>query len=279
MVALPALAVPATQLCRTEKFPMKSLNDPRQNQLLAALPAADYARLLPDLEFTPMPLEWSVYESGMPMEYIYFPTTCIVSLLYVMENGESAEIAITGNEGLVGIALFMGGESTSSRAVVQRAGACYRLKQDILKREFEQGGSLQQLALRFTQALIAQMVQTGACNRHHSLEQQLCRWLLLSLDRLPGREVSMTQQLIANMLGVRRVSVTEAAGKLQKAGLIRYRRGRITVLNRRKLEERACECYRVVKNELQRLAATEFPLPAGIKRRLAGVTALPVPAS
>ncbi len=257
---------------------MYSPHDPRQNHLLAALPAADYARLLPDLEFTPMPLGWPVYESGLPMDYIYFPTTCIVSLLYVMGNGESAEIAITGNEGLVGIALFMGGESTSSRAVVQSAGESYRLKEEILKREFEQGGSLQQLALRFTQALITQMVQTGACNRHHSLEQQLCRWLLLSLDRLPGSEVAMTQQLIANMLGVRRVGVTGAAGKLQKDGLIRYRRGRITVLNRRKLEARACECYRVVKKELQRLSAYELPVRTDVRHQRASVTALAVPA-
>ena len=241
---------------------MSSSHDPKQNHLLAALPADAYAQLLPDLEFTLMPLGWAVYEAGVSMDYVYFPTTCIVSLLYVMDNGESAEIAITGNEGLVGISVFMGGESTSSRAVVQSAGACYRLEAKILKREFERGGSLQQLTLRFTQALIAQMVQTGACNRHHTLEQQLCRWLLLTLDRLRGKDVSMTQQSIAKVLGVRRVGVTEAAGKLQKAGLIRYSRGHITVTNRPKLEKRACECYGAVKREFERLFAYELPVPA-----------------
>jgi CRP-like cAMP-binding protein len=270
-----AFAIPARCLWRTEKVPMpSSSHDPKQNHLIAALPAADYARLLPDLEFTLMPLGWPVYESGVAMDYVYFPTTCIVSLLYVMENGESAEIAITGNEGLVGVALFMGGESTSSRAVVQSAGECYRLKANILKREFEQGGGLQHLVLRFTQALIAQMVQTGACNRHHTLEQQLCRWLLLSLDRLPGKDVSMTQQLIANMLGVRREGVLEAGGALQKDGLIRYSSGRITVLNRLKLEHRVCECYEVVKKEIKRLFAYKLPVQARVGHKLASVTAL-----
>ena len=202
---------------------MSSSPDPKQNHLLAALRAADYARLLPDLEFIPMPLGWAVYEAGMPMDYVYFPTTCIVSLLYVMENGDSAEIAIIGNDGLVGVSVFMGGDSTSSRAVVQNAGECYRIKAPLLKQEFELGGSLQQLALRYTQTLITQMVQTGACNRHHTLEQQLCRWLLLSLDRLRGNEVVMTQKLIANMLGVHRVGVMEATGKLQQDGLIQLR--------------------------------------------------------
>ena len=226
---------------------------PRQNHLLASLPAADYERLLPDLELIPMPLGWAVYEAGGPQGYVYFPTTSIVSLLYVMESGASAEIAITGNEGLVGISLFMGGESTPSRAVVQSAGHSYRLKASVLKKEFAVGGALQHLALRFTQALITQMAQTAVCNRHHSVEQQLCRWLLLSLDRLPSNELAMTQELIANMLGVRREGVTEAAGKLQEAGLIRYSRGHITVLDRPNLEKRVCECYAVVKREMDRL--------------------------
>jgi CRP-like cAMP-binding protein len=232
---------------------MSSPHSPRQNHLLAALPATDYARLLPDLELIPMPLGWAVYESGGQLGYVYFPTTSIVSLLYVMVSGASAEIAITGNEGLVGISLFMGGESTPSRAVVQSAGNGYRLKASVLKREFALGGELQHLALRYTQALITQMAQTAVCNRHHALDQQLCRWLLLSLDRLPGNEVLMTQELIANMLGVRREGVTEAAGKLQDAGLIRYSRGRITILDRPNLEKRVCECYEVVKQEFDRL--------------------------
>jgi CRP-like cAMP-binding protein len=232
---------------------MSSLHSPKQNLILGALPEADYARLLPDLELIAMPLGWAVYESGGQMGYLYFPTTSIVSLLYVMENGASAEIAITGNEGLVGISLFMGGESTSSRAVVQSAGNGYRLRAKVLKQEFALGGELQHLALRFTQALITQMAQTAVCNRHHSLEQQLCRWLLLSLDRLPGNELLMTQSLIANMLGVRREGVTEAAGKLQALGLIQYSRGHIKVLDRPGLEKRVCECYSVVKKEFDRL--------------------------
>jgi CRP-like cAMP-binding protein len=232
---------------------MSSPHSPKQNHLLDALPAEDYARLLPDLELLPMPLGWAVYESGDQMGYVYFPTTSIVSLLYVMENGASAEIAITGNEGLVGIALFMGGETTPSRAVVQSAGHGYRLRASILKKEFALGGHLQHLALRYTQALITQMAQTAVCNRHHAVEQQLCRWLLLSLDRLPSNELTMTQELIANMLGVRREGVTEAAGKLQAAGLIHYSRGKITVLDRPQLEARVCECYAVVKQEFDRL--------------------------
>jgi CRP-like cAMP-binding protein len=232
---------------------MTSPHNPRQNHLLAALPEDDYARLLPDLELTPMPLGWAVYESGRQMGYLYFPTTGIVSLLYVTASGASAEIAITGNEGLVGISMFMGGESTPSRAVVQSAGYGYRLKASVLKREFALGGTLQHLALRYTQALITQMAQTAVCNRHHSLDQQLCRWLLLSMDRLPGEELLMTQELIANMLGVRREGVTEAAGRLQAAGLIHYRRGKITVLDRPGLEKRVCECYAVVKRECDRL--------------------------
>ena len=239
---------------------MSSAHTPTQNHLLAALPEADYARLLPDLEPIPMPLGWAVYESGGRMSYMYFPTTSIVSLLYVMENGASAEIAITGNEGLVGISLFMGGESTPSRAVVQSAGNGYRLRASVLKTEFAIGGNLQHLALRYTQALITQMAQTAVCNRHHALDQQLCRWLLLSLDRLQGNELLMTQELIANMLGVRREGVTEAAGKLQSEGLIRYSRGHITVLDRAKLEKRVCECYAVVKKEFDRLLPYKLPL-------------------
>jgi len=233
-------------------------HDPKQNHLLAGLPAADYERLLPQLELVPLPLGWALYESGSEQGYVYFPTDSIVSLLYVMEDGSSAEIAIAGNEGVVGIALFMGGETTPSRAVVQSAGYGYRLKAVVLKREFEQGGELQHLALRYTQALITQMAQTAVCNRHHSVEQQLARWLLLSLDRLSSSELAMTQELIANMLGVRREGVTEAAGHLQKAGLIHYSRGRITVLDRPKLEHRVCECYAVVKKEYDRL----LPAPA-----------------
>jgi CRP-like cAMP-binding protein len=232
---------------------MLAPHNPKQNHLLAALPAADYERLLPQLELVPLPLGWAVYESGSAQGYVYFPIDSIVSLLYVMEDGSSAEIAIVGNEGLVGIALFMGGETTPSRAVVQSAGYAYRLKGNILKREFERGGPLQYLLLRYTQALITQMAQTAVCNRHHSVEQQLCRWLLLSLDRLNSNELTMTQELIANMLGVRREGVTEAAGKLQAAGLINYSRGKITVLDRAKLEARVCECYAVVKQESDRL--------------------------
>ena len=237
---------------------MSSRHDPKQNHLLAALPADDYTRLVPDLELTPMPLGWAVYESGGHLGYLYFPTTSIVSLLYVMESGASAEIAITGNEGLVGISLFMGGESTPSRAVVQSAGNGYRLRASVLKREFALGGHLQHLALRYTQALITQMAQTAVCNRHHALDQQLCRWLLLSLDRLQGDELTMTQELIANMLGVRREGVTEAAGKLQAEGLIQYSRGHIKVLDRAKLEKRVCECYAVVKKEFDRLLPYEI---------------------
>ena len=233
---------------------------PKQNHLLAALPEQDYARMLPDLEPIAMPLGWVVYESGGHIGYVYFPTTCIVSMLYVMESGASAEIAIAGNEGLVGISLLMGGESTPSRAVVQSAGQGYRVKANVLKREFALGAQLQHLALRYTQALITQMAQTAVCNRHHSVDQQLCRWLLLSLDRLPGNELRMTQELIANMLGVRREGVTAAAGKLQAAGMIHYNRGKITVLDRPKLEQRVCECYGVVKKEFDRLLPYKLPI-------------------
>ena len=238
---------------------MSSPHSPKQNHLLDALPAADYARLLPHLELIPMPLGWAVYEAGGQMRYLYFPTTSIVSLLYVLENGASAEIAITGNEGLVGISLFMGGESTPSRAVVQSKGNGYRLRASVLKTEFALGGSLQYLSLRYTQALITQMAQTAVCNRHHTLDQQLCRWLLLSLDRLPGNELLMTQELISNMLGVRREGVSAAAGKLQADGLVKYSRGHIVVLDRPKLEKRVCECYAVVKKEFDRLLPYEVP--------------------
>ncbi|MEX2199105.1 MAG: Crp/Fnr family transcriptional regulator [Burkholderiales bacterium] len=229
---------------------------PKDNRLLAILPPATYDKLEPLLEPTPLPLGMAVYESGGKQGYVYFPTSAIVSLLYVLENGSSAEIAITGNEGLVGIALFMGGETTPSRAVVQSAGAGYRLKASVMKKEFDLDGELQHLLLRYTQALITQMAQTAVCNRHHSVDQQLCRWLLLSLDRLPANELVMTQELIANMLGVRREGVTEAAGRLQAAGLINYRRGHITVLDRAGLESRVCECYAVVKKEYDRLLSS-----------------------
>ncbi len=231
------------------------LPPPRQNRLLAMLPEAEFARLQPQLEPAPLPLGMAVYESGDQQGFVYFPTTAIVSLLYVMEDGSSAEIAIVGNEGVVGVALFMGGESTPSRAVVQSAGHAYRMRARVVKLEFDRGGELQHLLLRYTQALITQMAQTAVCNRHHAIEQQLCRWLLLSLDRLSTNELSMTQELIANMLGVRREGVTEAAGMLQAAGLIHYSRGRITVLDRPGLEALACECYAVVKRETDRLLA------------------------
>jgi CRP-like cAMP-binding protein len=226
-----------------------------RNKLLAALPDADFERLRPHLEPSSLPLGLTLYGSGVRMTHVYFPTEGIVSLLYVMESGASAEIALTGNEGLVGISLFMGGESTPSSALVQSAGHAYRLGAQTLQREFERGGQLQHLLLRYTQALITQMAQTAVCNRHHSLEQQLCRWLLLSLDRVPSNELHMTQELIANMLGVRREGVTEAARRLQDAGLIRYQRGQITVLDRPRLEQRVCECYAVVKRETDRLLA------------------------
>jgi CRP-like cAMP-binding protein len=228
---------------------------PRRNRLLAALPAAEWARLESHLEPVEMPLGRVLYESGMRIGHVYFPTTAIVSLLYVLIDGSSAEIAIVGNDGLVGIALFMGGESTPSRALVQSEGWAYRMAAPILKREFAHGGATQHLMLRYTQALLTQMAQTAVCNRHHSIDQQLCRWLLLSLDRLMGRDLQMTQELIANMLGVRREGVTEAAGKLQAAGLIHYSRGRITVLDRHGLEARCCECYEVVRREYERLMA------------------------
>ncbi|CAN5710833.1 Crp/Fnr family transcriptional regulator [soil metagenome] len=227
--------------------------DPLKNRLLDALPEADLGRWLEYLEPIALPLGLVLYEPGDTQTHVYFPTTSIVSLLYVMENGASAEIAVVGNEGLVGISLFMGGESTSSRAVVQSGGHGFRLKASAMKSEFDRGGAVLHLVLRYTQALISQMAQTAVCNRHHSLDQQLCRWLLLSLDRLEGAELVMTQELIANMLGVRREGVTTGARKLQKLGLIRYARGHITVLNRSGIEERTCECYEVVRREYERL--------------------------
>jgi len=232
---------------------MPDPNNPCQNHLLRALPALEAERLLPRLELVAMPLGHVLYESGSQLRHVYFPTTSIVSLLYVMADGASAEIAVVGNEGMVGVALFMGGETTPSRAVVQSAGHAYRLKGQFLKEEFTRAAALQHLLLRYTQALLTQMAQTAVCNRHHSVDQQLCRWLLLSLDRLPSNKLSMTQELIANMLGVRREGVTEAAGKLQRLNLIKYSRGRITVLDRPGLERQVCECYEVVRRETQRL--------------------------
>jgi CRP-like cAMP-binding protein len=227
--------------------------EPGHNHLLAALPAVDLKRLAPHLELIDLALGEVLYEPGDTLRHVYFPTDAIVSLLHVTENGSSAEIAVVGNEGLIGIALFMGGESTSSRAVVQSAGTAFRLPGLNLKKEFNRHGDLLLLMLRYTQALITQMSQTALCNRHHSIDQQLCRWLLLSLDRLHGNQLNMTQELIANMLGVRREGVTEAAGKLQRQGVIEYSRGQITVLNRPQLERLSCECYSVVKTETDRL--------------------------
>jgi CRP-like cAMP-binding protein len=226
---------------------------PLQNHLLAALPAEIQQRLFSHLELMSLPLGKVLYESGDKLRHVYFPTDSIVSLLYVMENGASAEISVVGNEGIIGVALFMGGESTPSRAIVQSGGHAYRLLGQRLKDEFNRHSELQLLLLRYTQSLLTQMAQTAVCNRHHSVDQQLCRWLLLSLDRLSGNQLNMTQELIANMLGVRREGVTDAAGKLQKQGIIEYSRGHITVLDRPKLEELSCECYAVVKKETDRL--------------------------
>src|ERR1700719_2948556 len=243
---------------------MLGSHDPKQNHLLAAMSAAEQARLFPHLRLLPMPLGGVLYESGDVLRHVYFPTDSIISLLYVLADGASAEISVVGNEGLIGIALFMGGETTPSRAIVQSAGHAYRLIGQQLKDEFHRNGKLQLLLLRYTQALITQMAQTAVCNRHHSVDQQLCRWLLLSLDRLSVNQLTMTQELIANMLGVRREGVTEAAGKLQKLGVIEYSRGQITVLDRPKLEELCCECYAVVRKESDRLlprAAISPPQP------------------
>ena len=231
---------------------------PTDNLLLAALPATVYQQLLPRLELVEMHLGHSLYESGGKLQYVYFPVTGIVSLLYVTAGGNSAELAVVGCEGMIGVSLFMGGETTPNRAVVQSACRAYRLPAQTLKARFAEGGALQVILLKYTQALLTQISQTAVCNLHHSVDQQLCRWLLLSLDRLPQNELHMTQELIANMLGVRRQGVTEAAGKLEKAGLIRYSRGLITVLDRPALERRVCECYAVVKRETERL----LPQPA-----------------
>ena len=226
-----------------------------KNHLLAGVSDEELTRLLPDLQPLDLHLGEVLYESGEKMEYVYFPTTAIISLLYIMENGSSAEIGVVGNDGLVGIAIFMGGDRTPNRAVVQSAGKTFKMKAKAMKEEFTRGGSMQHLMLRYTQALITQMAQTAVCNRHHSVDQQLCRWLLLSLDRLSSNQLTMTQELIANMLGVRREGVTEAAGKLHKLGIIRYARGKITVTDRPMLEKLCCECYAVVKKESDRLLA------------------------
>ncbi len=231
----------------------RPLHSPDQNHLLAALPAAEFARLAPNLELVPMLLGDTLYDPGGQLQHVYFPTTAIVSLLYILQSGMSAEMAGVGNEGVLGISLFMGGDTTPSSAVVQTGGHGYRLSGRLLKEEFNRGGPTQRLLLRYTQALVTQMFQTGACNRHHSIDQQLCRWLLLTLDRMPGHELVMTQELVACALGVRREGITEAAGKLQRAGVIRYRRGHLTVLERAGLEAGACECYALVKKEFARL--------------------------
>ncbi|WP_036186991.1 Crp/Fnr family transcriptional regulator [Marinimicrobium agarilyticum] len=233
---------------------MSQVLHPTKNLILAALEPDVQQRIFPYLDEITMPLGKVLYEPGDKMRYVYFPTDCIVSLLYVMESGASAEISVVGNEGLVGISLFMGGESTSSRAVVQSGGAGYRLPGQRLVDEFNRHGELMSSVLRYTQALITQMAQTAVCNRHHSIDQQLCRWLLLSLDRLPSNHLIMTQELIANMLGVRREGVTEAAGRLQKLGVIEYHRGHIEVIDRPRLEKLSCECYGVVKRETDRLS-------------------------
>ena len=228
-------------------------HSPNQNHLLAALPTAEFERLVPHLELVPLLLGETLYEPGGQLQHVYFPTTSIVSLLYILESGLSAGIASVGNEGVLGISLFMGGDTTPSSAVVQTAGHGYRLKGRLLKEEFNRGGLMQRLLLRYTQALVTQMFQTAACNRHHSIEQQLCRWLLLTLDRLPSNELVMTQELVASTLGVRREGITEAAGTLQRAGYVSYRRGHLSVLDRSGLEKNACECYAVVKKEIARL--------------------------
>jgi CRP-like cAMP-binding protein len=239
---------------------MTTPHDPKQNHLLAALPASEFERVAPHLQLVTLTLGEVLYESGGQLKHVYFPTNSIVSLLYVMQDGASAEIAVVGNEGILGISLFMGGETTPSRAVVQSEGVAYRLPAKSLKQEFNRAGPMMHLLLRYTQALITQMSQTAVCNRHHSIDQQLCRWLLLSIDRLTSDELTMTQELIANMLGVRREGVTEAAGKLRDAGIIEYSRGHIKVLDRRKLEQQVCECYAVVKKEFDRLLSD---IPAG----------------
>jgi CRP-like cAMP-binding protein len=253
---------------------MPSPHSPFQNRLLAALPFEDYLSIRPHLELVPMPLGHVLHESGSRMNHVYFLTTAIVSLLCVTKQGASAEIAVVGNEGIVGVSLFMGGDTTTSRAVVQNAGYAYRLKSHLLNEQFNRAGPMQRLLLHYTQALLSQMAQTAACNRHHSVDQQLCRWLLLRLDRLPSNKLAMTQELIASMLGVRREGVTEAAGRLQSAGLIHYSRGKITVVDRPGLEARVCECYEVVRNEYDRLLPEAAP---AILRRSTAVAWNPPP--
>jgi CRP-like cAMP-binding protein len=245
---------------------MSAPPEPQENHILAALPPLEQARLFPHLKLVSMPLGQVLYESGAALRHVYFPTNSIVSLLYVMQDGGSAEIAVVGNDGVLGVSLFMGGETTPSRAIVQSAGHAYRLPGNKLKQEFNRHGEMLHVLLRYTQSLITQMAQTAVCNRHHTLDQQLCRWLLLSLDRLTGNRLNMTQELIANMLGVRREGVTDAAGKLQKLGAIRYTRGKITVLDRPQLERLSCECYAVVKRESDRLNA---PHPVKVARKQA----------
>ena len=240
-----------------------------QNRLLASLPQADLDRLMPYFERVNLALGQVIHESGCKLGYVYFPANCIVSILYMLEDGDTAEVAVVGFEGIIGIPLLMGGETTTTRAVVQSAGFAYRIAAHKIKTEFSRGGPVMRLLLRYTQALMTQMTQTAVCNRHHTIEQQLCRWLLLSLDRLPSNTLTMTQDLIANMLGVRRGGVTEAAGKLQRAGVIRYVRGRIDVLDRPALEARACECYSVVKVEFKRLLAE---IPPGDPYQVLGVS-------
>ena len=240
---------------------MPNSSNPQQNNILEALPAAERERLYPHLKLVTLPLGMVLYESGDTQRHIYFPTDAIVSLLYVLEDGASAEIAVVGNDGAIGVALFMGGETTTNRAIVQSAGYAYRLTGKRLKQEFDRHGEMLHILLRYTQALITQMAQTAVCNRHHSVDQQLCRWLLLSLDRLSSNKLAMTQELIANMLGVRREGVTDAAGKLQKLGVIEYRRGHITVLDRPQLEQLSCECYAVVKKETDRLRVSRLAAP------------------
>ena len=235
------------------KIEKEPLHTPKQNRILAALHAQDYQRLLPDLKLIEMPLGWTLSESGDHVNFLHFPVSGVISLIYDLENGASSEVALVGNEGMVGISIFMGGESMPSSTVVQSPGHAYRLSRKVMKREFSLGGQLQDLALLYTQTLISQTSQTAVCNQHHSLDQQLCRWLLMTIDRLQENKLSITQELISNLLGVRRESITEAAGKLQKEGLITYSRGVIKVLNRPKLERKVCECYEVVKNEYDRL--------------------------
>lgn len=231
--------------------------DPRKNRILAALPKSEYERLLPDLKYVEMPLGWTVSESGDHVDFVHFPIGGIVSLIYALENGSTSETALVGDEGMVGISIFMGGESMPTSTEVQSAGAAFKLSRKIMKQEFESAGELQRLSLLYTQALISQTSQTAVCNQHHSLDQQLCRWILMTIDRLHDNEIIITQEMVASLLGVRRESVTEAVGQLQKNGMVERARGRITVTNRKKLEQRVCECYSVVKKEYERLLPSD----------------------